>query len=179
MLLLANPAHKVQTRIFSHTYNPHRLRTGNSVLRQRLKGPSVAAYYPRRVATFKDLKKTFAHFDEDMETWDDDEEDRLEHIAAAKSRGKGAPKKKKSADGQFSVAQGLSGRGALKHADRHIQRVRSSKERRSSQLSRLQRLNERGFSSMCICGKYHLHFLYFMGIYEQGVGGLYHDATRS
>lgn len=34
-----------------------------------------------------------------METWDDDEEDRLEHLLLAKQRGKGAPKKKRTADG--------------------------------------------------------------------------------
>ncbi|KAL8922507.1 MAG: hypothetical protein Q9208_005129 [Pyrenodesmia sp. 3 TL-2023] len=67
---------KVQCRIFSATFNPDRIRTGNKVLRERLKGPSVAAYYPRRVATFKDLQKLYP----DLETWDDDEEDRLEHL---------------------------------------------------------------------------------------------------
>ncbi|KAL8944966.1 MAG: hypothetical protein Q9216_000127 [Gyalolechia sp. 2 TL-2023] len=85
---------QVQCRIFSSTFNPERLRTGNKVLRERLKGPSVAAYYPRRVATFKDLKNLYP----DLETWDDDEEDRLEHLAFLKQRGKGAPKKKSSAD---------------------------------------------------------------------------------
>ncbi|KAL6720164.1 hypothetical protein ACLMJK_002085 [Lecanora helva] len=89
---------KVQCRIFSQTYNPLRLRTGNRVLRQRLRGPSVAAYYPPRVATIKDLQKGFKKFDEDIETWDDDEEDRLEHLLLAKQRGKGAPKKKRSAE---------------------------------------------------------------------------------
>lgn len=39
-------------------------------------------------------------FDEEMETWDDDEEDRLEHLLLAKQRGKGAPKKKRTADGE-------------------------------------------------------------------------------
>lgn len=58
------------------TFNPERTRTGNKILRQRLKGPSIAAYYPRRVATFKDLQALYP----DLETWDDDEEDRLEHI---------------------------------------------------------------------------------------------------
>lgn len=68
---------KKQCTIFSSTYNPLRQRTGNKVLRQRLKGPSVAAYYPRRVATFKDLVAAYPG----METWDDDEEDRLEGLA--------------------------------------------------------------------------------------------------
>lgn len=59
------------------TFNPERTRTGNKILRQRLKGPSVAAYYPRRVATFKDLRALYP----DLDTWDEDEEDRLEHVA--------------------------------------------------------------------------------------------------
>lgn len=66
----------MQCRIFSTSYNPEGLRTGNRILRQRLKGPAVAAYYPRRVKTFKDLKNAYP----DYETWDEDEEDRLENI---------------------------------------------------------------------------------------------------
>ncbi|KAK4980794.1 hypothetical protein LTR66_003155 [Elasticomyces elasticus] len=84
---------KVQCRIFSTIFNPERLRMGNKILRQRLKGPALAAYYPRRVATIKDLQKLYPNY----ETYDEDEEDRLEHIQIQKSRGKGAPKKKKSA----------------------------------------------------------------------------------
>ena len=34
-----------------------------------------------------------------METYDEDEENRLENVAIAKIRGKGAPKKLKSAEG--------------------------------------------------------------------------------
>jgi hypothetical protein len=67
---------QVQCRIFSTSYNPERLRTGNRILRERLKGPVVAAYYPRRVKTLKDLKNAYP----DLETWDDDEEDRLEGL---------------------------------------------------------------------------------------------------
>jgi len=67
-----------QCSIFSSTFNPSRLRTGNKILRQRLKGPSVVSYYPRRVATYKDLVAAYPG----LETWDDDEEDRLEHLAA-------------------------------------------------------------------------------------------------
>ncbi|KAK3169855.1 hypothetical protein OEA41_009239 [Lepraria neglecta] len=88
----------LQTTLFSQTFNPLRLRTGNKILRQRLRGPSVAAYYPRRVATVKDLQKAYRHFDEDMETWDEEEEDRIEHVALVKQRGKGAPKKKRTRD---------------------------------------------------------------------------------
>ncbi|KAL8732225.1 MAG: hypothetical protein Q9181_004041 [Wetmoreana brouardii] len=85
---------KVQCRIFSMTFNPTATRTGNKILRERLKGPAVAAYYPRRVATYKDLKALYPG----LETYDEDEEDRLEYLALRKARGKGAPKKKKGAD---------------------------------------------------------------------------------
>ncbi|KXS96303.1 hypothetical protein AC578_7479 [Pseudocercospora eumusae] len=86
---------RAQCRIFNTTFNPQNLRLGNKVLRQRLRGPSLAAYYPRRVATFKDLKALYPL--RKIEMYDDFEEDRLEHLQIAKSRGKGAPKKKKSA----------------------------------------------------------------------------------
>ncbi|APA05853.1 hypothetical protein SS1G_01762 [Sclerotinia sclerotiorum 1980 UF-70] len=87
---------KVQCRIFSTTFNPDRLRTGNKILRQRLKGPALAAYYPRKMATIKDLQKAYDEYD--VETYDDDEEDRFEHITILKARGKGAPKKKRTAE---------------------------------------------------------------------------------
>ncbi|TKA31126.1 hypothetical protein B0A50_02095 [Salinomyces thailandicus] len=86
---------KVQTRIFSTTYNPTGLRLGNKILRQRLRGPSLAAYYPRRTATFRDLKRLYAPGG--FEMYEESEEDRLEHLQIMKSRGKGAPKKKKTA----------------------------------------------------------------------------------
>ncbi|KAI9735196.1 MAG: mitochondral 37S ribosomal protein S27 [Cirrosporium novae-zelandiae] len=85
---------KIQCRIFNTTFNPEGLRLGNKVLRQRLRGPALASYYPRRTVTLKDLKKAFP----DFTVWDDDEEDRLESIAITKMRGKGPPKKKRTAD---------------------------------------------------------------------------------
>ena len=36
----------------------------------------MAAYYPRRVVTFRDLQKAYP----DLETWDDEEEERLEAV---------------------------------------------------------------------------------------------------
>ncbi|CAK3828056.1 mitochondral 37S ribosomal S27 [Lecanosticta acicola] len=84
---------KVQCRIFNTTFNPTCQRLGNKILRQHLRGPALSTYYPRRVATFKTLKQLYPG----VEMYDEVEEDRLEHIAIAKSRGKGAPKKKKSA----------------------------------------------------------------------------------
>ena len=38
---------------------------------------------------------------DELETWDDAEEDRIEHLNLAKARGKGAPKKKRSKDGMI------------------------------------------------------------------------------
>ncbi|TKA55276.1 hypothetical protein B0A49_10590 [Cryomyces minteri] len=67
---------KAQCRIFSTTFNPTNIRTGNKVLRQGLKGPALAAYYPRKVVTIRDLQKLYPNF----ETWDEEEEDRVEHI---------------------------------------------------------------------------------------------------
>jgi len=84
---------QIQCRLFNTIFNPTASRLGNKILRQRLRGPSLAAYYPRRVATFTDLQKLYPGGD----MYDETEEDRLEHIQIAKSRGKGAPKKKKSA----------------------------------------------------------------------------------
>ncbi|KAL2041656.1 hypothetical protein N7G274_005440 [Stereocaulon virgatum] len=88
--------HKLQTTLFSQTYNPQHLRTGNKILRQRLRGPAIASYYPRRLATMKDLKNAYKNFEVgvDMQTWDEEEEERLERVGLKKLGGKGAPKKK-------------------------------------------------------------------------------------
>lgn len=68
---------QVQCRIFSTTFNPEGLRLGNKVLRQRLKGPALASYYPRKMATIQDLQRLYA---EHLEIMDEDEEDRFEKI---------------------------------------------------------------------------------------------------
>lgn len=99
---------KVQCRIFNTTFNPTGQRLGNKVLRQRLRGPALATYYPRRVATFVNLKRMYPGY----EMYDDFEEDRLEHLQIAKSRGKGAPKKKNSKNGEF-VPLGGGGKGMI------------------------------------------------------------------
>lgn len=84
---------KAQCEIFSTTYNPDGIRMGNKILRQRLKGPTLAKYYPPRGPTVVTLEKTFKRLQ--LETINEEEDDRLEHLAGVKSRGKGAPKKKK------------------------------------------------------------------------------------
>ena len=60
----------------------------------------MAAYYPRRAVTTEDLLDGFKRFD--LEGFNEKEEDRLEAIQLAKLRGKGAPKKKRSAAGEHS-----------------------------------------------------------------------------
>ncbi|XXG97628.1 hypothetical protein Hte_003934 [Hypoxylon texense] len=70
---------KVQCEIFSTTYNPEGIRMGNKILRQRLKGPSLAKYYPPRGPTVNTLEKEFKHLH--LETINEEEEDRQEHLA--------------------------------------------------------------------------------------------------
>ncbi|KAF1915571.1 mitochondrial ribosomal subunit S27-domain-containing protein [Ampelomyces quisqualis] len=84
---------RAQCRVFNTTYNPERLRLGSRILHQRLKGPQVAAYYPPRIGTTKQLRALYPHY----EILDEDEEDWLEHLQVARSRGKATPKKKRTA----------------------------------------------------------------------------------
>lgn len=49
------------------------------------------------MATFKDLQKAYPEWD----MYNEKEEDRLEHLQVLKAKGKGAPKKKKTADGEW------------------------------------------------------------------------------
>ncbi|KAK4149082.1 mitochondrial ribosomal subunit S27-domain-containing protein [Chaetomidium leptoderma] len=87
---------RARCELFSTTFNPEGVRTGNKILRQKLKGPALASYYPRKVMTFRDFQKEFQPLE--LEVENEDEIDRLEHIAGLKSRGKGAPKKKREKD---------------------------------------------------------------------------------
>jgi small subunit ribosomal protein S33 len=90
-----------QTRcaIFRTTFNPQNLRLGNKVLRERLRGPSVAAYYPRRIGTIKQLAAEYPRF----EVEDEEEEERVDKVRQTRLRGKGPPKKKKSKAGKSRV----------------------------------------------------------------------------
>lgn len=68
---------------------------GNKILRQRLKGPSLEKYYPPPGPTIITLEKEFRSLG--LETINEEEEDRQEHLAGRRQRGKGAPKKKRTA----------------------------------------------------------------------------------
>ncbi|KAJ0311683.1 hypothetical protein Brms1b_008129 [Colletotrichum noveboracense] len=69
---------KARCEVYATTFNPERIRTGNKILRQRLKGPALAAYYPRKVLTVRDVQKEFGP---ELTTLDLAELDRLDHIA--------------------------------------------------------------------------------------------------
>lgn len=43
-----------------------------------MKGPTLAAYYPRKTVSFRDLQNTYKHLD--LETFDEAEDDREEAI---------------------------------------------------------------------------------------------------
>ncbi|KAE8375871.1 mitochondrial ribosomal subunit S27-domain-containing protein [Aspergillus bertholletiae] len=86
---------KVQCQIFSLNFNPQRLRLGNKVLRQRLRGPALAEWYPKKAVSFRDLQDSYKPLG--LTTFDEMEDDREEAIQIAKLRGKGRPKKKRTA----------------------------------------------------------------------------------
>ncbi|KAL4949949.1 mitochondrial ribosomal subunit S27-domain-containing protein [Aspergillus filifer] len=86
---------KVQCRVFSMNFNPEGLRLGNKVLRQRLRGPTLAAWYPQKTVSFRDLRGMCKSLG--LTTFDEAEDDREEAIQIAKLRGKGRPKKKRTA----------------------------------------------------------------------------------
>ncbi|CAK7238911.1 MAG: hypothetical protein STHCBS139747_000332 [Sporothrix thermara] len=86
---------KVQCKVFQTTFNPEGIRMGNKVLRQRLRGPALASYYPRKLVTIKDLQR---EFNTDYTIINEEEEDRLEHLAGLRARGKGNAKKSAAPD---------------------------------------------------------------------------------
>lgn len=85
---------KLQAQIFGENYNPQRIRNGNKILRQPLRGPEYLSWYGDNDAmpTFKDFKKWFPELD----LVDPREAERQRMVIDRKKRNKGAPKKKKS-----------------------------------------------------------------------------------
>jgi len=69
---------QAQCRIFSLNFNPQRLRLGNKILRQRLRGPALAAWYPKKDVSFRDLQNTYKPLG--LTTFDEAEDDREEAI---------------------------------------------------------------------------------------------------
>lgn len=83
---------RLRSIIFQTSYNPTSQRTGAKYLKRRLRGPSMIEYYPNQLS-FSALNKDFPGLD----LVDEYEEQRLQDVADKKKRGKGAPKKAKSA----------------------------------------------------------------------------------
>lgn len=54
------------------------MRLGNKILRQRLKGPSIAAYYPPRPVPFGKFRRAYKQMGNTVEN--EDEDDRLEKV---------------------------------------------------------------------------------------------------
>ena len=86
---------RLRSVIFQTSYNPTSQRTGAKYLKRRLRGPSMVNYYPQQLS-ISALNKEF----QGLDLIDEDEEQRLQDVADKKKRGKGAPKKAKSA-GKF------------------------------------------------------------------------------
>ncbi|KAF8882169.1 mitochondrial ribosomal subunit S27-domain-containing protein [Gymnopilus junonius] len=83
---------QLQCSIFQTSYNPQSLRTGAKYLRARLRGPSMVSYYPAHFNIPTIIRKY-----PELEMVDEDEEERLQDVQDRKKRGKGAPKKAKTA----------------------------------------------------------------------------------
>lgn len=91
---------QLQCSIFNTTFNPERLRLGNKILRQRLKGHIVAKYYPPKINVIQDMRKDYPG----CMIEDEQQELRLEAVEAKKARGKGAPKKRTAA-GMLAIGE--------------------------------------------------------------------------
>ena len=83
---------RLRSVIFQTSYNPTSQRTGAKYLKRRLRGPSMNDYYPHQLS-ISAINKEF----QGLDLIDEDEEQRLQDVADKKKRGKGAPKKAKSA----------------------------------------------------------------------------------
>lgn len=81
----------LQAKVFGTTYNPTQARTGAKVLRQRLQGPSMLAYYPPTV-NFRAIQKLVSGLGR---LQDVRETQRLKDVERKKMLGKGPPRKGK------------------------------------------------------------------------------------
>jgi len=83
---------RLRSIIFQTSYNPTSQRTGAKYLKRRLRGPSMIEYYPNQLSISSINREV-----QGLNLIDEDEEQRLQDVADKKKRGKGAPKKAKSA----------------------------------------------------------------------------------
>jgi small subunit ribosomal protein S33 len=66
-------------------------------LRQRLRGPALASYYPPRFRVIQEMRRAYP----DWEVFDEKEIERVQKLERAKARGKGAPKKRRTKAGML------------------------------------------------------------------------------
>ena len=83
---------RLRCEIFQTSFNPTSVRTGAKYLRARLRGPAMTRYYPHELTIAK-----FNRMPGDFKIQDWDEYQRLADVEEKKRRGKGVPKKAKSA----------------------------------------------------------------------------------
>ena len=89
---------KLRCSIFQTSYNPTGIRTGAKYLRARLRGPSMMQYYPTGI----DMARVVREHPE-LGAVNLDELQRMDDVDDRKARGKGAPKKAKTA-GMFFIS---------------------------------------------------------------------------
>ncbi len=91
----------LQCKVFGTTYNPTQARTGAKVLRQRLQGPSMLAYYPPTVnlRAIEKLAPGLGRLQDVREI------QREKDVERKKMLGKGPPKKGKSAPHNDGIAE--------------------------------------------------------------------------
>lgn len=129
---------KLHCDIFQTSFNPTSVRTGAKYLRGRLRGPSMVDYYPpvlsiprlnniiaRDAKLFKELDPAGL---EPVYFADEAEEQRLADVASLKARGKGKPKKARTAGVYFLVCCGYTGYLALTGVLRPLRGVEESEE---------------------------------------------------
>ncbi|KAI9451289.1 mitochondrial ribosomal subunit S27-domain-containing protein [Russula earlei] len=83
---------RLRSIIFQTSYNPTSQRTGAKYLRRRLRGPAMIEYYPNQLS-ISSINTEFRG----LHLVDEYEERRIQDVADKKNRGKGAPKKARSA----------------------------------------------------------------------------------
>ena len=59
-------------------FNPDGVRIGTSILRERIRGPALASYYPRKGPGFSDVRRMFGPI---IQPADEEREDYLEKLA--------------------------------------------------------------------------------------------------
>ncbi|KAK9492916.1 mitochondrial ribosomal subunit S27-domain-containing protein [Lipomyces doorenjongii] len=82
---------KASCEVFQTVYNPDNIRTGNKILRRKMKGPAAISYYPiESPVKFRHIRAAYPMF----EFPNTPDEHRITMNELRKRKGKGPPKKK-------------------------------------------------------------------------------------